>query len=135
MLSKQAIAALNELKAYSGSSEYLFAARLASKPISEATVRKAFRAIFTDYHTVPHGCRHFFSIQANDACKSNPLIGFDADVIEKALARKSGEDKNAIRGIYNGAEYKDPRRVLSQWWSDQLDVIRDGAKVLPFKQA
>jgi integrase len=67
MLSKQAVAVLKELKVYSGHTLYLFAARLVNKPISEATVRKAFRLIFTDYHIVPHGCRHFFSTQANES--------------------------------------------------------------------
>ena len=132
MLSIQAIEALKQLKAYTGSNEYLFASRFARNPVSEATIRKVFRVMFTDYHTVPHGCRHFFSTQANDACKTNTLVGFDKDVIEKALSHK---DKDAVRGTYNQAEYKDPRLILAQWWSDQLDIARDGAKVLPFKQA
>lgn len=135
MLSAQAIAALRELQAYTGHREHLFASRYNDKEISEATVRKCFRNVFTDYHIVPHGCRHFFSTQANEACKKNRMIGFDADVIEKALSHKAGEDKDSIRSIYNNAEYKDPRRVLAQWWSDQLDIARDGAKILPMKQA
>jgi len=126
MLSKQAIAALNELKAYSGSSEYLFAARLASRPVSEATIRKAFRTLFTDYHVVPHGCRHFFSTQANESGL------FRRDVIESFLAHS---DKDKIRATYNEATYDKERMELAQWWSDQLDVMRDGAKVLAFKQA
>jgi integrase len=126
MLSKQAVAALVELKAYSGSSEYLFAARLASKPVSEATIRKAFRTIFTDYHIVPHGCRHFFSTQANESGL------FRRDVIESFLAHS---DKDKIRETYNEATYDKERRKLAQWWSDQLDVMRDGAKVIKFKGA
>jgi len=121
MLSKQAIAALKELKAYSGHTEYLFAARLVNNPVSEATIRKAFRLIFTDYHIVPHGCRHFFSTQANESCL------FRHDVIEAFL---SHGDKDKIRAIYNEASYDKERRDLAQWWSDQLDVMRDGAKVL-----
>ncbi len=113
MLSRQAIVALNELKAYAGSSEFLFAARLASKPISEATIRKAFRTLFTDYHIVPHGCRHFFSTQANESGL------FRRDVIESFLAHS---DKDKIREIYNEATYDKERRVLAQWWSDQLDM-------------
>ena len=53
MLSKQAISALKELQAYTGHGEYLFASRLASSPVSEATIRKAFRTNFSDYHIVP----------------------------------------------------------------------------------
>ena len=126
MLSRQAIAALSELKAYSGSSEYLFAARLSSKPVSEATIRKAFRVIFTDYHIVPHGCRHFFSTQANESGL------FRSDAIEAFISHK---DKDKIRATYNEATYDKERMTIAQWWSDQLDMMRDGAKVLPFKQA
>lgn len=126
MLSTQAIAVLNELKEYTGSSEYLFAARLASKTISEATIRKAFRTIFTDYHTVPHGCRHFFSTQANESGL------FRGDAIEAFISHK---DKDKIRATYNEATYDKERVAIAQWWSDQLDIMRDGAKVLAFKQA
>lgn len=126
MLSKQAIAALKELKAYTGHGDYLFPSRLARNPISEATVRKAFRLTFTDYHIVPHGCRHFFSTQANESGL------FRNDVIESFLAH-SGKDK--IRETYNEATYDKERMQLAQWWSDQLDVMRDGAELLSFKQA
>jgi integrase len=126
MLSKQAVEALKELQAYTGHSEYLFSARLVRKPISEATVRKAFRLIFTDYHIVPHGCRHFFSTQANESGL------FRRDVIEAFLAHS---DKDKIREVYNEATYDNERRQLAQWWSDQLDVMRDGAKILPLKLA
>jgi integrase len=126
MLSKQAIQALKELHSYTGHSEYLFTARLVNQPVSEATIRKAFRSVFTDYHIVPHGCRHFFSTQANESGL------FRQDVIESFLAHS---DKDKIRGTYNEATYDSERRQLAQWWSDQLDAMREGAKVLAFKQA
>ncbi len=121
MLSSQAVAALKELYTYTGHSEYLFTTRLDHKPVSEATIRKAFRLLFTDYHIVPHGCRHFFSTQANESGL------FRRDVIEAALSH--GND-DAIRAIYNEATYDDERRKLAQWWSDELDVMRDGAKII-----
>jgi integrase len=71
---------------------------------------------------VPHGSRHFFSTQANESGL------FRKEVIEVFLAHK---DKNAISAIYNEATYDKERRELAQWWSDQLDIMRDGAKVLP----
>jgi integrase len=126
MLSKQAVATLKELKAYTGHSEYLFASKLYSKPVSEATIRKCFRNVFTDYHIVPHGCRHFFSTQANESGL------FRSDVIEVFISHK---DNNAIRRVYNEATYDRERRELAQWWSDQLVIMRDGAKVVPIKQA
>jgi integrase len=113
---------LNELKAYSGHGDFLFTSRFARNPVSEATIRKAFRTLFTDYRIVPHGSRHFFSTQANESGL------FRKEVIEVFLAHK---DKNAISAIYNEATYDKERRELAQWWSDQLDIMRDGAKVLP----
>ena len=126
MLSRQAVGALKELKQYTGHSEYVFASRLDRKAISEATIRKAFRLNFSDYHIVPHGCRHFFSTQANESGL------FRHDVIETML---SHGDTNKIRAVYNEATYDRERKELAQWWSDELDKMRDGAKVLPFKQA
>jgi integrase len=126
MLSRQAVAALKELHEYTGHSDYLFAARLARKPVSEATIRKAFRAVFTDYHIVPHGCRHFFSTQANESGL------FRHDVIEAFISHK---DKDETRATYNEATYNKERMELAQWWSDQLDLMRDGAQVIPIKGA
>ena len=126
MLSKQALAILNELHNYTGHGEYLFTTRLDSKPVSEATIRKAFRTLFTDYHIVPHGCRHFFSTQANESGL------FRHDVIEAALSHGSDD---AIRAIYNEATYDDERKKLAQWWSDELDLMRDGAKVITLHES
>jgi integrase len=126
MLSKQAVSALKELKQYTGHGDYLFISPTKRKPVSEATIRKAFRLTFTDYHVVPHGCRHFFSTQANESGL------FRGDVIEAFL---SHGDKDKIRATYNEASYDKDRRKLAQWWSDQLDIAREGAKVIPMKQA
>jgi len=119
MLSTQALEALKELKTYTGHSEYLFMARLANKPVSEATIRKAFRLTFSEYHIVPHGCRHFFSTQANESGL------FRKDVIESFLAHS---DKDKIRETYNEATYDKERMQLAQWWSNQLDAIRESTR-------
>jgi integrase len=70
---------------------------------------------------MPHGCQHFFSTQANECGL------FRRDVIESFLAHS---DKDKIRETYNEATYDNERRQLAQWWSDQLDVMRGGAKVI-----
>lgn len=98
----------------------MFAPRLQSKHLSEAAIRKAFRLTFTDYHIVPHGCRHFFSTQANESGL------FRTEVIDKMLQHK---DKDAISATYNQATYDIERMTIAQWWSDQLDIARDGVKV------
>ncbi len=125
MLSKQALVALKQLKAYTGHSEFLFTGRLTSKPVSDKAISNAYDALFTDYHIVPHGCRHFFSTQANESGL------FRKEAIDSFLQHK---DKNAISAIYNQATYDKERMAIEQWWSDQLDTARDGAKVLPFNK-
>ena len=122
-LSTQVLKILNELRQYSGSSVYLFPTRITGQPLSEATIRKIFRTCFADYHVVPHGCRHFFSTHTNESKK------FDKDIIEAALSHKD----STTRGIYNNAEYEEWRPKLMQWWSDELDNMQTGAKILPLK--
>ena len=130
MLSKQVLALLKELHQYTGTGEYLFAARMTGKPVCEATIRKAFRTCFPDYRIVPHGCRHFFSTQANAAAKANRMLNFDIDVIESSLGHVG---KNKVLKIYDDRKYDVSRQQLAEWWSDQLDLMSGGAKVLPFQ--
>ena len=70
---------------------------------------------------MPHGCCHFFSTQANESGL------FRRDVMEAALSHGSDD---AMRAIYNEATYDDERRKLAQWWSNALDLMKDGAKVI-----
>lgn len=125
MLSKQALAALRQLQVYTGHNEHLFAGRLSTKPFSDKAISNAYDAVFVDYHIVPHGARHFFSTQANESGL------FRKEAIDSLISHK---DKNAISAIYNQATYDKERREIAQWWSDQLDIARDGAKVIPISQ-
>lgn len=126
-LSRQAVAALKELHGFTSYSNLLFPSLTNStKPISDMTLSKALRSIWSNYRIVPHGFRHFFSTMANEHGQ------FRHDVIEAALAHK---DSNAIRSIYNQATYLKERRELAQWWGDELEAMRDGGKVLTFKRA
>jgi len=126
MLSKQAVALLRQLKTLTGYQSLILPNLIGSKPVSEMTFNMALHRVWTEYRIVAHGFRHFFSTQANESRL------FHKDVIECALAHG---DENKIRGTYNLAEYRAERTKLAQWWADELDQMRDGAKVLPFKQA
>lgn len=126
MLSEQAVTTLKQLNLYTGNSEYLFTGRLSNKPVSDKTISKAYDALFPHYHVVPHGARHFFSTQANESGL------FRKEAIDALMSHK---DTNTISAIYNQATYDKERRGIAQWWSDQLDIARDGAKILPLKQA
>jgi integrase len=124
-LSRQAVKALEELKEITGYSKFLFPSLTSStKPISDMTLAKALRAIWPEYRVVPHGFRHFFSTMTNEHGRFRP------DVIEAALVHKDG---NAIRAVYNRATYIKERLELAQWWADELEAMRDGGKVVPFK--
>jgi len=125
-LSKQAVEALRDLQEITGHSKLLFPGLTNStKPISDMTVSKALRTIWTDYRIVPHGFRHFFSTEANEHGHFRP------DVIEAALSHK---DTNTIRATYNRATYITERRELAQWWADELEAMRNGGKVLPVEK-
>lgn len=123
-LSQQTLKALQELSEYSGHSKFLFPGTDPTKPISDMTIAKAVQSIWTEYRIVPHGFRHFFSTEANEHGRFRP------DVIEAALSHKDG---NTIRATYNRATYIKERRELSQWWADELELMRDGGKLLPIR--
>ena len=125
-LSRQAVAALKELHPLTSYTGLLFPGYDPSRPISEMTLTKAFRVLWPEYRTVPHGCRHFFSTMTNEHGQ------FRHDVIEAALAHK---DRDAIRATYNRATYIEERRKLSQWWADDLEAMRDGGKLLNFNKS
>ena len=126
-LSRQAVAALKELREFTSYSKLLFPSLTDSrKPISDMTLSKALRTIWPDYRIVPHGFRHLFSTMTNEYGQ------FRHDVIEAALAHKDG---NAIRATYNRATYIKERRELAQWWADELEGMKTGAKVLVLHQS
>jgi hypothetical protein len=39
-------------------------------------------------------------------------------------------DSNAVRGVYHRGKHWEERVRMAQWWSDYLDTIRDGGKVI-----
>ena len=51
----------------------------------------------------------------------------DADAIERQLGHA---DNNGVRRAYARGEYWDERIKMMQYWSDYLDQLRDGAKIL-----
>jgi len=126
MLSNQAIKLLKQLKSLTGYQALVLPDLIGNKPVSNMTFNMALQRVWTDYRIVAHGFRHFFSTQVNESRL------FHKDVIELALAHG---DEDKIRDIYNNAEYRAERTKLAQWWADELDMMRDGAKILQFGSA
>ena len=127
-LPRQAIAILKDLKKLAGQSTFLFPSlRTILKPMSENTLNAALRRLgYTQDEATAHGFRATFSTLANQSGLWNP------DAIERQLAHVEG---NEVRRAYLRADFWDERVKMMQWWADQLDTLRAGAKIIPIRTA
>lgn len=119
-LSKQAVAIIEDLHPITGNGNLVFPGiRSRKRPISENTLNSALRRLdYTSEQMTSHGFRTLASTRLNE-------LGFDADVIEAQLAHV---DRNAVRRIYNRAEYADKRRTMMQSWGNYLDGLKADKK-------
>jgi integrase len=86
------------------------------KHANESTANAALKRMGYHKKLVAHGMRALASTTLNEQ-------GFDADVIESALAHV---DKNEVRRAYNRAEYLERRRKLMYWWSAHISNAQSG---------
>jgi integrase len=101
--------------------------RSVKRPISENTMNGALRRLgFSQDEATAHGFRSTFSTLANESGK------WSVNAIEAALAHI---EPNAVRRAYARGDYWDERVKMMQWWADYLDTLRQGGRVLPFKQS
>ncbi len=132
-LSRQALAILAELARITGYGTLVFPGygtsggegrKIGPRPISENTLNGALRRMGFDPDTMTsHGFRATASTLLNESGRFSP------DAIERALAH---QDPDAVRRAYARGEHWPERVAMMQWWADQLDAWRDGAKVLAF---
>ncbi len=124
-LSTQVVELLNETKVLSGSYDLVFpGSHNYRKPMSENTLTYAIRKRL-GFDATAHGFRTTASTILNES-------GFRVDVIERQLAH--GE-RNKVRAAYNRSQYLAERTDMMQWYSDYLDGLKAGAKVVPiYKQ-
>ena len=117
-LSRQSLDILSSMKGLSGSGRYAFpSVRSRARPISENTVNAALRRLgYTKDQMTAHGFRTSASSLLNESGKWNP------DAIERALAHMVA---GSIRRIYNQSAYWPERVEMAQWWSDNLDQLRE----------
>lgn len=122
-LSKQAVAALQEIHPTTKHQRYIFrSVRTSDRPMSENTVNAALRRLgYTTDQMTGHGFRSMASTLLNEN-------GWNRDAIERQLAH--GE-RNSVRAAYNYAEFLPERRKMMQWWADYLDKLAAGGKVIP----
>jgi integrase len=92
------------------------------KAMSENAVNQGLRRLgYTTNEMTAHGFRAMAATLLNESGRWN------ADAIERQLAHV---DSNQVRRAYARGAYWDERVTMMQHWSDQLDLLRDGGKVL-----
>ena len=122
-LSRQVLAMLDQLCDLTGDGKFLFPSfRSPRQCMSENTVNAALRRLgYSQQEMTAHGFRAMAATLLNEMGIWNP------DAIEKQLAHL---DNSMVRRAYTRGEYWDERVRMMQHWSDYLDQLRDGAKIL-----
>lgn len=128
-LSRQALAIIETMRPYSGHGMYVFpGARTHERPMSENAINAAIRNMGYDTQTDITG--HGFRAVAQTLGEQE--LDFSDKHIERQLAHKV---KNPLGAAYERAQFLKQRKEMMQRWADYLDQLKEGAKVLPFKQA
>jgi integrase len=122
-LSRQVLAMLEELRQETHWWKYLFPCLgKPRKAMSENAVNQGLRRLgYTTNQMTAHGFRAMAATLLNESGQWNP------DAIERQLAHM---DTNQVRRAYARGEYWDERVIMMQHWSDHLDLLRDGEKIL-----
>lgn len=115
-LSRQALTVLKIVWPLNEGNELVFPSlRSHKKPLSENAFNSVLRNMgYSKDQATAHGFRSTASTILNER-------GFNADVIEAALAH---QDDDEMRRIYNRALYLPERKKLMQDWADLLDNIK-----------
>jgi integrase len=126
-LSEQAVKVLHELRTITGRGQYVFpSVRSLRRPMSENTINAALRYMGFDNDTMTG---HGFRAMARTVLDEE--LNFPIDHIEHQLAHAV---RDANGRAYNRTSHLPARRKMMQAWSDYLDTLRIGAKVVPFER-
>jgi len=118
-LSPQSVSILEVMRPISSNhSEFVFPSdRSLRKPTNSQTGNTALKRMGFEKQLVAHGLRALASTTLNEQ-------GFDADIIEAALAH-TGD--NEVRNAYNRADYLKRRIPLMNWWSEHIEKASSGS--------
>lgn len=127
-LSSQAKTVLESLKVLTSDSEWLFPTpQSKTRCISDMALLSALRRMgYEKQEMTAHGFRAMASTNLEQ-------LGFDSRLIELQLAHA---DSNEIRAAYKRETHMlrlEERRKMMQHWSDYLDSLKVGAKVIPLR--
>ena len=120
-LARQTIALLQELKQYTGHSQYLFPGQQGNATISDNSARQALRDMgYTGNDggkakITPHGFRAMARTMLAERLHSQP------EVIEHQLAHKVSD---TLGTAYNRTKYLAQRKEMMQRWADYLDGLK-----------
>jgi integrase len=122
-LTRQVLGILEELREISGARRYLFPAQgKRDRPMCENTINLALRRMGFDGKTMTaHGFRAMASTLLNEQGHWNP------DAIERQLGHAESDE---VRRAYARGEHWEERLAMMKSWSDYLDQLRSGAKIL-----
>ena len=120
-LSRQAIALLKQIQELSGHLDLVFPGdHNPYKPMSENTTNRALRLM--GYDTKTEICGHGLRAMACSVLVESDL--WSRDTVERQM---SHQERNSVRAAYvHKAEHLEARKAMMQWWSDYLDVCREG---------
>jgi len=126
-LSHQAVQVLNELKPLTGQGKYVFPChRSTLRCMSENAVNAGLRRMgFEKSEITGHGFRAMARTILDEVLQVRP------DFIEHQLAH-AVKDPNGR--AYNRTAHLAERKKMMQLWADYLDGLKQGAKVIQFKQ-
>ena len=121
-LSRQALKLLKELRPLTGRSALVLpGVRLPTVPLSENTLNAALRRLgYSKDEATSHGFRASASTLIRESGKWNP------EAVEAALAHRK---KNDAEAAYARGKFWNDRRRMMQWWSDEIDAMREGGEV------
>lgn len=127
-LCKQALAILQELQPLTGFGRYVFPChRSPLRPMTNNAITAALRRMgYTSDEMTGHGFRAMARTILDEVLQVRP------DFIEHQLAH-AVKDPNGR--AYNRTAHLVERKKMMQLWANYLDGLKQGAKVIPFKQA
>lgn len=127
-LAKQAVAILRELQPLTGYGRFVFPChRSPLRPMTNNAVNAALRRMgYTSDEMTGHGFRAMARTILDEVLQVRP------DFIEHQLAH-AVKDPNGR--AYNRTAHLVERKKMMQMWTDYLDGLKTGAKVIPLKRA
>jgi integrase len=115
-LSTQAQALLDELRTYTGESEFLLQSpAVANSSISSNTMLFALYRLGYKGRMTGHGFRALASTVLNESGK------WSRDAIERQLQH---QETDQVRAAYHRAEHLEERQKMMQWWSEWLSAAQ-----------